>query len=153
MYEPFSIFGFEGSKSFTMRPSLFPLLLSLSTAWAQTSFHQPDPTADDKADAYPEFTTQNALGTRLIRYTYVISHFLEYILNLLTNSSGCNKADTTWRGKINEAYSDFQKIADTAGVKSDIAWDDAAALEYLGPSAFNKNQQKQIQGASDSFKV
>ncbi|KAK7926917.1 hypothetical protein PG985_003915 [Apiospora marii] len=49
------------------------------------------------------------------------------------------------RGWINEAYADANKLVNIEGVASEINWDSAAALEYLGPSALNKDQQAQIQ--------
>lgn len=49
------------------------------------------------------------------------------------------------KDKINGAYYDSWKIAKTAGVLSDIDWNSAAALEYLGAPGLNKDAQPQIQ--------
>lgn len=57
---------------------------------------------------------------------------------------GCDKIPHA-KEWINEAYADAIKLVDYDGVKENIRWDSAAALEYLGPDAFNKDQQKQIQ--------
>ncbi|OXV12076.1 hypothetical protein Egran_00162 [Elaphomyces granulatus] len=46
---------------------------------------------------------------------------------------------------IQEAYTDANKLVNLAGVNSGIDWNSASALEYLGPSALNKDQQSQIQ--------
>ena len=46
---------------------------------------------------------------------------------------------------IDEGYYDSWLIAKSAGVASDIDWNSAAALEYLGPPGDNKNQRTQIQ--------
>jgi len=50
-----------------------------------------------------------------------------------------------WKRNIKEAYDDFKALSHTDGVFQNIDWNSAAALEYLGPAAFNKKQQKQIQ--------
>jgi hypothetical protein len=39
---------------------------------------------------------------------------------------------------IKEAYDDFKALSHTDGVFQNIDWNSAAALEYLGPAAFNK---------------
>ncbi|KAK8098814.1 uncharacterized protein PG998_012055 [Apiospora kogelbergensis] len=57
----------------------------------------------------------------------------------------CDEIDRSIRGWINEAYADANKLVNIEGVASNINWDSAAALEYLGPSALNKDQQAQIQ--------
>jgi len=56
--------------------------------------------------------------------------------------SGCSK---TWKRNIKEAYDDFKTLSNTDGVFQNIDWNSAAALEYLGPPAFNVRQRKQIQ--------
>ncbi|EON66292.1 hypothetical protein W97_05685 [Coniosporium apollinis CBS 100218] len=58
---------------------------------------------------------------------------------------GCDDINKLIKGWIKEAYTDANKLVNYDGVKSNINWDSAAALEYLGPSAYNKDQQKQIQ--------
>jgi len=40
-----------------------------SLAAAQTSHQQARPSDEDLVDAYPEVAAQNAIGTRLIKYT------------------------------------------------------------------------------------
>ncbi|KAI0443025.1 hypothetical protein F4803DRAFT_550595 [Xylaria telfairii] len=57
----------------------------------------------------------------------------------------CDKISPSIRGWINEAYADANRLVNLPGVKEKIDWNSAAALEYLGPSALNKDQQKQIQ--------
>ncbi|KAA6407717.1 MAG: FG-GAP repeat domain-containing [Lasallia pustulata] len=49
------------------------------------------------------------------------------------------------KGNIDEAYYDSWTIANTAGVLSNINWNEAAALEYLGAPGLNQPQQSQIQ--------
>lgn len=55
---------------------------------------------------------------------------------------GCNSAQ---KSAIKTAYNDFKTLANQDGVKEDIDFNSAAALEYLGPSALNKNQQVDFQ--------
>lgn len=61
---------------------------------------------------------------------------------LMIMTSGCSG---TWKANIKEAYDDFKTLSNTEGVSSNIDWNSAAALEYLGPAGFNKKQQRQIQ--------
>ncbi|KAL8775163.1 MAG: hypothetical protein Q9194_003851, partial [Teloschistes cf. exilis] len=49
------------------------------------------------------------------------------------------------KGKIDEAYYDSWVMANTKGVKSDINWNEASALEFLGAPGLNKDKQPQIQ--------
>ena len=70
---------------------------------------------------------QNIFGTWLYGYT------------------GCKKLFPGGKKKIDDAYYDSWVIANGAGVKSDIDWNSAAALEFLGPPGLNKDQQSQIQ--------
>ncbi|KEF57471.1 uncharacterized protein A1O9_05388 [Exophiala aquamarina CBS 119918] len=74
--------------------------------------------------AYPDLNDTNLRGTWLWGF------------------NGCDKVQTA---NIKEAYDDFKTLSNTKGVLSNIDWNSAAALEYLGPPGFNKNQQKQIQ--------
>jgi hypothetical protein len=46
----------------------------------------------------------------------------------------CDEKDTTWKEKIQEAYTDANKLVNYAGVRSNLDFNSAAALEYLGPS-------------------
>jgi hypothetical protein len=71
------------------------------------------------------------------RVSLILSTFQLTILR-----SGCSE---TWERNIKEAYDDFKTLSHTDGVFQNIDWNSAAALEYLGPAAFNKHQQKQIQ--------
>lgn len=48
--------------------------------------------------------------------------------------SGCDDIHKSIRGWIKEAYADAIKLVDFDGVKQNINWDSAAALEFLGPS-------------------
>jgi hypothetical protein len=64
------------------------------------------------------------------------------IFQLTILHSGCFE---TLERNIKEAYDDFKTLSHTDGVFQNIDWNSAAALEYLGPAAFNKDQQKQIQ--------
>lgn len=47
--------------------------------------------------------------------------------------------------KIDGAYYDAWVMSSTAGVASDIDWNNAAALEFLGAPGLNKREQPQIQ--------
>ncbi|KAL8914851.1 MAG: hypothetical protein Q9172_007013, partial [Xanthocarpia lactea] len=49
------------------------------------------------------------------------------------------------KGKIDGAYYDSWVMANTKGVKSDINWNEASALEFLGAPGLNKEKQPQIQ--------
>lgn len=46
----------------------------------------------------------------------------------------CNELDSTWVDKIKEAYIDANSLVNQDGVKENIDFNSAAALEYLGPS-------------------
>lgn len=59
--------------------------------------------------------------------------------------SGCDDRNEAWKDNINEAFDDANKLVNVDGVKDNIKWDDAAALEFFGPDALNKDQQAQIQ--------
>ncbi|KAI9765507.1 MAG: hypothetical protein M1840_007333 [Geoglossum simile] len=58
---------------------------------------------------------------------------------------GCDERNRSWKGNINEAYDDANLIVNLDGVKNNINWNEAAALEFLGPAALNRDQQGQIQ--------
>ncbi|KAN0067299.1 hypothetical protein V8E54_014562 [Elaphomyces granulatus] len=58
---------------------------------------------------------------------------------------GCDDINTNIKGWIQDAYTDANKLVNLAGVKSGVDWNSASALEFLGPSALNKDQQSQIQ--------
>ena len=45
------------------------IYLAFGITVAQVSVKPPDPSPSDLTDAFPEVTTQNALGTRFIRWT------------------------------------------------------------------------------------
>jgi hypothetical protein len=64
---------------------------------------------------------------------------------LTHGASGCDDMNKAWKGNIKEAYDDANKLVNVDGVKKEIKWDDAAALEFFGPDALNKDEQKQIQ--------
>ncbi|KAF3046677.1 hypothetical protein E8E11_000177 [Didymella keratinophila] len=53
-----------------------------------------------------------------------------------------NKA---WKSLTKEAYTDANKLVDAENVKNQIDWNSAAALQFLGPSGLNKNEQGQVQ--------
>lgn len=75
-----------------------------------------------------DVSTQNSIGTWLYGYT------------------GCKKVfGDGAKGKIDDAYYDAWLISNTAGVASDIDWNSAAALEFLGAPGLNKKEQPQIQ--------
>ncbi|KAK5010505.1 hypothetical protein LTR28_009489 [Elasticomyces elasticus] len=87
-------------------------------------------TTEQISDAFPERDPANAAnwyGTSLYGW------------------DGCDNIDKNIKGWLKEAYTDANKLVNYDGVRSGIKWDSAAALEYLGPSAFNKDQQAQIQ--------
>ncbi|KAL4981834.1 hypothetical protein BDW68DRAFT_192642 [Aspergillus falconensis] len=64
----------------------------------------------------------------------------------LTKYVGCEKKfGAGAKGKIDEAYYDAWTISNTAGVVSDIDWNHAAALEFLGAPGLNKAAQPKIQ--------
>lgn len=75
-----------------------------------------------------DLSAQNKLGTWLYGYTDCKKVF----------GSGA-------KGKIDGAYYDAWLMSNTAGVASDIDWNNAAALEFLGAPGLNKDQQSQIQ--------
>lgn len=58
--------------------------------------------------------------------------------------NGCTKNGFS-KAKINDAYYDQWKLTNRKGVKKDIDWNSAAALEYLGPPANNEKYQDRIQ--------
>ncbi|KAH0556757.1 hypothetical protein GP486_005454 [Trichoglossum hirsutum] len=102
---------------------------------AQADPHPDGITEQQMRDAFPERDPANAtnwFGTSLYGW------------------DKCDDIDKNIKGWLKEAYTDANKLVNYDGVKSNIAWDSAAALEYLGPSAFNKNQQKQIQAVFES---
>ncbi|KAM5501266.1 hypothetical protein McanMca71_005380 [Microsporum canis] len=86
-----------------------------------------DPSGPDDPPAFPghgELGTEgNWLGIRLFKY------------------SGC---DSGQQKKINDAYWDMYKILDTPGVGREVDFNSAAALEFFGPPALNRNEQKGI---------
>jgi hypothetical protein len=45
--------------------------------------------------------------------------------------------DTNIKGWIQEAYTDANKLVNVDGVKANIDWNSAAALEFLGPSGMS----------------
>lgn len=49
-------------------------------------------------------------------------------------NSGCDDISPLIKGWIKEAYTDANKLVNYDGVKANIDWDSAAALEFLGPS-------------------
>lgn len=49
------------------------------------------------------------------------------------------------KGKIDGAYYDAWVMSNTDGVNSDIDWNNAAALEFLGAPGLNQDKQSQIQ--------
>lgn len=73
-----------------------------------------------------DLSTHNILGTFLYGYT------------------GCKEFPGA-KGKIDGAYYDAWVMSNTAGVASDIDWNSAAALEFLGAPGLNKAQQPKIQ--------
>ena len=89
--------------------------------------YQVTPTGTDiPPGATGDVGTQNILGTWLYGYT------------------GCKKYPGA-KGKIDGAYYDAWQLSNTEGVASDIDWNNAAALEFLGPPGLNRNQQAEIQ--------
>ena len=58
--------------------------------------------------------------------------------------NGCKKFPGA-KGKIDGAYYDAWVMSNTEGVASDIDWNNAAALEFLGAPGLNSNKQPQIQ--------
>ena len=85
------------------------------------------PTGTDVPSGAPSnVSAQNSLGTWLYGYT------------------GC-KSFPGAKGKIDGAYYDSWVVANTDGVNSDIDWNNAAALEFLGAPGLNQDKQAQIQ--------
>ena len=62
----------------------------------------------------------------------------------LWSYDGCSKIPGA-RDKINDAYYDAWVISNTAGIGSNVDWNNAAALEYLGAPGLNTDAQPQIQ--------
>ncbi|KAL8806443.1 MAG: hypothetical protein Q9182_001358 [Xanthomendoza sp. 2 TL-2023] len=58
---------------------------------------------------------------------------------------GCHAKSPNYKGNIDEAYYDQWLMTNTHGVASDINWNEAAALEFLGPPGINGPRQSQIQ--------
>lgn len=48
--------------------------------------------------------------------------------------SNCDNINKNWKEQIKEAYTDANRLVNIDGVKSEIDWNSAAALEYFGPS-------------------
>lgn len=48
--------------------------------------------------------------------------------------SKCDQINPNWKGNIKEAYTDANRLVNIDGVKANIDWNSAAALEFLGPS-------------------
>ncbi|BCR95354.1 uncharacterized protein AKAW2_20294S [Aspergillus luchuensis] len=94
-----------------------------------------DPPADFPGDETPyrviptgTVGPDNAMGTYLYGY------------------NGCNEFfGKGAKGKIDDAYYDAWLITNTAGVASNIDWNNAAALEFLGAPGLNQGKQGQIQ--------
>ncbi|MCJ1371368.1 hypothetical protein MMC20_002583 [Loxospora ochrophaea] len=63
--------------------------------------------------------------------------------------NGCKKAGFS-KAKINNAYYDMWKLTNRDGIKKNIDWNSAAALEFLGPPANNGVQQESIQQLFDT---
>lgn len=75
-----------------------------------------------------DVSTQNVRGTWLYGYT------------------GCKKVfGDGAKAKIDNAYYDAWLMSNVAGVASNIDWNNAAALEFLGAPGLNKGEQPQIQ--------
>ncbi|KAH8589906.1 Spherulation-specific family 4-domain-containing protein [Bisporella sp. PMI_857] len=91
--------------------------------------YQVTPTGTDvPAATGTDVAPANKLGTLL--YAYV----------------DCNKNfGSKAKSKIDGAYYDAWLTSNTAGVASNIDWNNAAALEFLGAPGLNKAQQPQIQ--------
>ncbi|MCJ1402570.1 hypothetical protein MMC11_005790 [Xylographa trunciseda] len=105
------------------------LLISLHAVVSQTVTG--DPSSPSDPPAYPSDTdpsTANFQGTRLF---------------------GWDACASSERTIISNAYYDMSVIAQTSGVYSGIDWDQAAALEFLGPSiggdAVTTERRTQIQ--------
>ncbi|KAL8810681.1 MAG: hypothetical protein Q9200_002379 [Gallowayella weberi] len=58
---------------------------------------------------------------------------------------GCHAKSPNYKSNIDEAYYDQWLMTNTHGVASDIDWNAAAALEFLGPPGINGPRQSQIQ--------
>ncbi|KAL8842264.1 MAG: hypothetical protein Q9170_000590 [Blastenia crenularia] len=120
---------------------MYPLLLLILFIFSPIVLTDDDEaaplTADQLADAYPPppVGTYNYYPTRLFGY------------------DGCDAANKAWKGNINEAYEDANSLVNVDGVKNNIKWDDAAALEFFGPDALNKGQQKQMQAVLANAKI
>ncbi|KAI8652238.1 hypothetical protein NCS57_01286900 [Fusarium keratoplasticum] len=87
-------------------------------------------TAEDMKNAFPPrdpADAQNWYGTSLFGF------------------NGCDDKDKTWREKIIEAYSDASELVNHEDITEDLDFNSAAALQFLGPSGLNKDQQAQIQ--------
>ncbi|KIW10169.1 hypothetical protein PV08_11130 [Exophiala spinifera] len=101
------------------------ILIQLLLAFALKTLAQDDDLPPELvATAYPDLNDTNLRGTWLWGF------------------NGCDNVQTA---NIKEAYNDFKTLSNTEGVLSNIDWNSAAALEYLGPPGFNKKQRKQIQ--------
>ena len=108
------------------------LYLTSCGVFAAPFAQQPPESADDVTeeqmkDAYPprdSVDATNRFGTSLY---------------------GWDKCNGFLKTQLIESYKDANKLVNFDDVRSKIDWNSAAALEYLGPSVFNKDQQAQIQ--------
>ena len=100
------------------------LLLSAADGFPANSAAAPVPTPlgltpDGMKDAFPSRDLLNAsnwYGTSLYGW------------------DKCKEKDSTWKEKVIEAYTDSNKLVNLDGVRKDLDFNSAAALEYLGPS-------------------
>ena len=100
------------------------LLLSVADGLPANSAAAPAPTPlgltpDGMKDAFPSrdlLDASNWYGTSLYGW------------------DKCKEKDPTWKEKIIEAYTDSNKLVNLDGVRKDLDFNSAAALEYLGPS-------------------
>jgi len=92
----------------------------------ESPYHVVPTGTDIPPGASGSVAAQNKVGTFLYDYT------------------GCKDFPGV-KDKIDGAYYDSWVIANTAGVNSDIDWNSAAALEFLGAPGLNKDAQPQIQ--------
>jgi hypothetical protein len=90
--------------------------------------YQVIPTGTDIPPGETGVSGQNKVGTFLYSY------------------NDCNKnfGDGA-KGKIDDGYYDAWRISNTAGVASNIDWNNVAAVEFLGAPGVNKDKQSQIQ--------
>lgn len=65
-------------------------------------------------------------------------------------TSGCDDKNKAYKKFIDEAYSEANTIANTAGVKSGIDWNSAPAVDFFGPPRKRHQFWRNVRPSSNS---